>query len=211
MSLSTHESKVAVFLIESGRALELAQQWMQEEHAQRRQAREIGQELGVSRVYLSFDTGVVLGVYFGDKLAVHPDFRKPNRKGASFPKKHSGWAVRLAQQHERKLTMAQVNKELGIPDSLCVRHAADGSEIWRMLSSPVNPSGFLSLSDQGPFAIWTPDVDDAIRQEREAGNEVLTFPKDFKFIIAGTRRILPEQWDLMVAEHRLAKAAQAAA
>lgn len=210
MSLCTHESKVAVFLIESGRALELAQQWVQDEQVQRRQRREIGQALGVSRVYLSFDTGVVLGAYFGDKLAVHPDFRKPNRKGASFPKKHSGWAARLAQQHERKLTMAQVNKELGIPDSLCVRHP-DGSEVWRMLSSPVTPSGFLSLSDQGPFAIWTPDVDDVLRQEREAGHEILTFPKDFKFTIAGTRRILPEQWDLMVAERRMNKAAQAAA
>lgn len=187
---------VALFLIESGKPLELVQAYIAQKKRVRAQTREFAQELGVSRVYLSRQTGALLGVHFDGPR--HPDFRLPTRQGVSFPRKASAWAQRLAAAHTVDNPVEVISQAFAVP--LVLFSTSQGGGSLRGIGMPLAECGFLYLRETGPYALWTPNVEGEVRRLEQQGERVLTVEPGYTVRIEGARRITQEQWDFLVAQ-----------
>lgn len=159
-------------------------------------------EYGVERASTDRETGVVLSVVFPDKI--HPDFTKPKGKHSiSYPKKGTEWAKRFKKQKGHFNQSTAIAKALGVPLSLGYKHA-DG-EGWRCLGNMLAECGFLFMGKDGPYAMWIPDVPGEVAAEEARGHTVDDAVKAFRAEFPGCRRIEHEEWDILVAQHKLAE------
>ena len=194
-------SKNAVFIIESGRALEMVKEHIADRQRVRSANQMLAEDLGIEEATTDRRTGVMSGVVF--KNTVHPEFKVPKRRDrVSYPKKGSEWEKRFAAQTGWRDPSEWISTEFSIP--LSIRYATDGGgHGWSRIGHPLVECGFLFVSSDGPYAIWAPDVP-AIVADRLAEREMsIDEPaKSFKFNIDGARRIDREEWDFIVAKHR---------
>lgn len=190
-----------IFMIEGGKALELVKQHI----ADRKQVREANlamcEELGVENIVTDRFTGNLKAVVFpGDR---HPDFKVPDRNGACYPKKNTEWAKRLADAPRYRMPTEIIHDELGVPCSLSYT-GKDGGRGWSCIGSMMQECGFLYLSENGPYAMWIPNVPAEVALMEEDGKNMVDEPaRSFVPEFEGCRRIEKEEWELLVAQHKL--------
>lgn len=190
----------AFFLIEDGKALTLVKEHISEFMRVREQSNAIAKELGITQAYFAKDSGVLSGVVFeGD---VHPDFTKPKRgTSVSYPKRGTAWAEKFKAQIGYANQVSTISKAFGIPCSL--GYKSDHGTGWCAIGSPLTECGFMFLSVDGPYGLWAPDVEKCVQDRITQGYSVEEPAASFKFNIDGARRIDREEWDLLVAQHRV--------
>lgn len=195
-------SKNAIFLIEDGKALTLCKQHIDEVRRVTKDVAALLEELGVERCTRDRLTGTLSGVVFEHNGRLHPDFKVPNAKGVSYPKRHSEWAKRLAAQKGYTPDSEVISKEFGVKGYLSYQ-CGDGGSGFRSIGNPFKPCGFLYMSEQGPYAMWVPDIV-AIAADMAANGEMVKasdVPTKLEF--EGCRRIEREEWEIMVLQHKL--------
>lgn len=189
-----------IFLIERGKPLALVKRHIAERERVRENNIALCKALGVTKAAFRRTDGTLDGVVFKDNRHAHADWKKPDRRGVSYPKKGSEWAKRLAAQVGYADPAIEIAEAFHIPTHLEFGDA--GSRGWKRIGSPLHECGYLFLSPEGPYALWIPDVPEEIAKVEQQGDKV-RYPKSFKPEIDGCRCILQEEWDLMVAEHNL--------
>lgn len=192
-------SKSVIFMIESGRALELVKQHIAEKTRVREEVFALAKEIGVERICTSRVNGVLRGVEFNGE--VYPQFTKP-KKGISYPKKGTEWAKRFAAQKGYKDPSTVISEAFEIPLGIHYGKAGAGTG-WRMIGNPLNECGFLYLGPDGPYAMWVPNVHAEVAKDEANGYAVAEPAKSFNLEFEGCRRIEDEEWDILVAQHKL--------
>jgi len=193
----------AIFMIEGGKALELVKLHIAERQRVARERGDLARELGVDDIYISNMDGVLLGVRFkGDEA--HPDFKKPDRKGISRPKARTAWKDRFDAQKGFPRPSVVIAEAFDIPLSIGYT-SNEGGNGWRCIGNPFNECGFLYLSVDGPYAMWVPDVPCEVTEAEARGLTVEEPAKSFRFEFDGCKRAEKEEWDILVAQHNLAK------
>jgi hypothetical protein len=200
----------AIFMIDGGKALELVKQHIADKQRVARERGDLARELGVEDIYVSNMDGVLLGVRFknGD---IHPDFKKPDRKGISRPKARTTWKERFDAQKGFPRPTAVVSEAFDIPLSIKYSDKEGDGHGWRCIGNPFNECGFLYLSVDGPYAMWLPDVPGEVAEAEARGLTIEEPAKSFKLEFEGCRRIEQEEWDILVAQLKLARKRAAAA
>ena len=201
-------AKDALLLIESGLALKLVRESIAEYSRVAREVAALSKELGVQRGTTDITKGVLLGVVFQGE--VHADFRKPDRRGVSYPRKGSNWHRRFEEQKGYASQASVIAAAFGVPLTINykdVSRSGDSFEGSRCIGSPLNECGFLWISKDGPFAMWVPDVEAIVAAEVAQGRTVEEPAASFKLSIDGCRRIRQEEWEIMVLQDKLKKAA----
>ncbi|QMI49708.1 hypothetical protein [Burkholderia sp. MBR-1] len=193
--------KRILFMIEGGRALELVKQHIAERQRVHAANRALLQDLGVDEYWSSRDDGTVSRVRF--RSTPHPEFTKADKNG-SRPKKGTEWARRFAAQKGHVNSSGVIADAFGIPLSVSYGNAG-GSKGWRAIGYPLSECGFLWLSTDGPYAMWIPDVEAEVRADRERGYEVGEREAAFRAEFEGCRLIEREEWEILVAQHKLAQ------
>lgn len=195
-----------IFMIEGGKALGLIKRHIAEVQRVGAEVRALARELGVDSIFTSRETGVLRSVQFKGK--VHPEFKKETKHG-SFPKKGSEWAKRLAAQEGYEPASGLIADELGVPLVISYSKTSDnyGS---RVIGFPFRECGFLYLSEDGPYAMWMPDVPAEVAHSEAEGYTVAEPAKSFRLEFDGCRRIEREEWEILVAQDSLAKKRAAA-
>lgn len=192
-----------LFLIESGEPLDMVKNHVAEVQRVKAEVAAIAKEIGVTRVSTDRLNGALLGVVFDGPP---PDgWTKPDRKfGISYPKK-GPWKSRLAEHQARGYADPEgaISTAFGVPTSISYtrRDGYGCCHIGPMLKA----CGWLYLSKDGPFAMWIPDVEAAVKERISDGYTVEEPAASFKPVIPGARRIDQEEWDLLVAQHQLDK------
>ncbi|KGV86540.1 hypothetical protein X879_1953 [Burkholderia pseudomallei MSHR3951] len=194
------EYKRVLFMIEGGRALELVKNHVAEAKRVRARVRALALELGVEQIWTDRETGVLRSVRFPGK--VHPDFTKPTKNG-SHPKKGTEWAKRFDEQKGYECPSYVIADALGIP--LEIRYGNTGGHGFRCIGLPFSACGFAYLGEAGPYVMWVPDVPAEVAASEKGGYTVAEPAKSFKLEFDGCRRIEDEEWDILVAQHNLAK------
>lgn len=192
-------NKNAVFLIEGGKPLEMVKEHIADLLRIRKVNSALADELGITQGYVCNHSGVLLGARF--KGQPHPDFKKPKRNGVSFPKKGTEWARRLAEQKGHHELPSWIAEELGIP--LTISFQVGDGDGWQHIGSLLYECGFLFLSAEGPYAMWTPDVPVEVAKIESEGKTVSEPAKSFRLEFEGCRRIEIEEWNIMVQQKRL--------
>lgn len=195
----------AFFRIEGGKALEMVQAHIAERIRVQKEVSVLANELGITEGRTDRMTGILTGVMFPNDI--HADFTKPKKRNdSSYPKKKSAWAARFAAQKGYRDPANWIAKEFGIPLSISFRNIDNKSEDgngWAHIGSLLTECGFLFLSEQGPYAMWTPDVP-AIVASRTSPNVVVEEPAaSFKLEFEGCCRIEKEEWEILVLQHEL--------
>ena len=197
------------FLIEGGKALELVKERVAEVIRVREGVRALAEELGIREGGTDRMTGTLSYVIFPDPSMAPADFKKPDRRGRSYPKKGTEWAKKFASQVGYKSAESMIADGLGVPTCLHWTHP-DGS--WGNRNMGILDScGFLFLSADGPYSMWVPNVPKEIEElVKENPEAVVGEPaRSFKLEFAGCTRIEKERWEIMVLEHQLKEKAVA--
>jgi hypothetical protein len=192
-----------IFMIEGGKALELVKQHI----ADRLQVHEANvamcKELGVTNIITDRCTGNLLGVVFPGER--HPDFKVPGRNGDCYPKKNTEWAKRLADAPRYRMPTEIIHDELGVPCSLSYT-STNGAQGWTCIGSMMQECGFLYLGEHGPYAMWIPNVPAEVALIEEDGKNTVDEPaRSFVPEFEGCRLIEAEEWEILVAQHKLEK------
>lgn len=198
----------AYFLIEGGKALDLVRFYLSETARVFEQTKALLAELGVSRYVPRASDGTVWGVIFDGER--HPDFTKPDRRGLSRPKRGTEWAKRFSEQKGYERPSVLITKAFGVPYGISYANEEEACEGFRRIGSPLNECGFLYLSADGPYAMWVPDVPAEVEYHVSRGDTVKGPALSFRMEFDGCRRIEPEEWDIIVAQHKLAEKRAAA-
>lgn len=192
----------AIFMIEGGKALEMVKQYISEVKRVAAQNKLLAEELGVNEVTTNIRTGVISGVCF--KEAIHKDFTKP-KKGISYPKKKTIWNDKFKAQIGHRDASTWIAEEFHIPfDIDYFNEKTKGS---RYIGSLLRECGFLFISENGPYAMWCPDVCAYVQNYIDQGYDVKEPAKSFKLDFDGCRRIEPDYWKILVLQHKLEKKA----
>lgn len=197
-----------LFMVESGEALEMVKRHISEVDRVRTASRALAQELGVDRMVVDNFDNTLVGVEFAG--AIHPDFTKPSKKGRSHPKKGTEWAKRFEAQVGHDHVGSLIRNAWDVPTFIDYSDS-DGGRGTRHIGNFLNECGFLWLSQDGPYAMWIPDVQAEVAVSIKNGYTVSEPALSFVPAFDGCRRIESEEWDILVAEHKLARklAAQA--
>ena len=194
------DNKNAYFLIEGGRVLEMVREHIADRLRIQAENRKIAEELRVDEGVTDRTTGVLRGVVFKD--VIHPDFTKPRKNGASYPKKRTKWFSRFDGQKGYLSLPEWISKEFKIP--LRVEYVGNNCRGNLAIGTIFAECGFLYLSEEGPYAMWVPDVPVAVREYEANGYTVSEPAKSFVLEFDGCRRIEKEEWEILVLQHRLA-------
>ena len=190
--------KEAIFLIEEGKALELVREHLVEQQRVRKQSQELARELGVQQVWTHKDNGVLVSVEFPD--AVHPDFTKPREHGSK-PKRGSEWARRFSAQVGYENPSQMIIKAFGIPHVISYgKGTGHGS---RRIGVPFSECGFLYLGEDGPYAMWVPNIEAAVKADVAEGYTIEEPARSFRLKFDGCQRISQRKWNAIVREHEL--------
>jgi len=192
-----------MFMIEGGKVLEMVKEHIAERQIQMKEINAICNELGVDEISSSRSDGTIFRVKF--KGAVHPEFCKPTGShGLSSPKKGTAWHKRFkAQKGYRELSpwiadAFQIPTQLHYKGKGCI----SGSTC---IGNPFSECGFLYLGEDGPYAMWIPDVESRVASMVEDGYEVDEPANSFVPSFDGCRRIEKEEWEILALQHKLDK------
>lgn len=188
-------------MIESGKALDLVRQHISERKRVAQQNGAMAAEIGATEIWTSRDDGTVMSVRFGDKH--HPEFTKPGRYGCR-PKKGTEWAKRFEAQEGYDNPAYVIAREFAIPLSISYS-LPDGGTGWQCIGTPLCECGFLFFSALGPYAMWVPDIPAIVADSEARGYTVAEPAKSFALSFEGCRRIEDEEWEILVAQHKLAE------
>jgi hypothetical protein len=189
-----------IFMIESGKALELVKQHIADRLESIERAKAVAIELRAADVSTSRVDGTVVAVRFNG--APHPDFKKPDKYG-SRPRKGTEWAKRLAAQQGYEHDSRLIMHGLGVPCG--ISYSGNGGSGSRLIGVPFNECGFLFLCKDGPYAMWIPDIEAEVKAYLDKGCAVEEPALSFRPQFDGCRRIETEEWDILVAQHKLAR------
>lgn len=192
-----------IFLIESGPALDLVKHHIQERKRVHQACLELLKTLCVREVWRDIRTGIVSAVRLPQGL--YPEFTKPDRKGRSWPKKGTEWAAKFKAQIGHQSQVHLISDRFNIPLVIAFDRP-DGSFGSTCIGSPLNECGFLYCGEEGPYAMWVPNVPEAVAQKEAEGYTVEEPAKSFNLEFPGCHPILEEEWELIVALHKLAEA-----
>lgn len=204
--------RVKMYMIEGGLPLELVKKHIAEVLRVKEKIRELCDDLSedsrvatekggsVSRITTDVFDGRLRGVVF--KGAIHPDFAKKAVRGANYPKKGSYWAARFGAQAGYESPEKIIAKAFNVPTYVSYT-SPDGCEGGKAIGPLFRSCGFLYVSKDGPYAMWTPDVAGEVADLEIAGWEVSPDIKDFKMPMDGLRAIEEEEWDILVLQHKL--------
>jgi hypothetical protein len=197
--------KNAIFLIESGKALELVKAHIAHRVRITQEGLALLKELGVEKnlVWTDRSTGVISCI--GAKRGQQPEgFTVPDSKGRSWPKKGTEWAKRFNAQNGYPQQSTEIADAFNVPLNLEYKSKSGGNG-WCCIGFPLSECGYLYMSNDGPYGLWIPDIPKII-QEREANGDTVTGDaKKFDMRLEGCRRIEPEEWDILAKQHELAE------
>lgn len=192
------------FMVEGGKTLEAARAYVSERLALIERNASLLDELGASRHFRALD-GTVGGIEcYGEP----PEgFVKPKSNGYTRPKKGSKWDERFKSQVG--MSSHYVSQSLKIPMSISYEKSdsSGSSVIGRGFH---DAAGFLFLSKEGPFCLYCLDIPALVKSYEDDGWTVLPPCKGFEMRFDGARQILKEEWEMLVASHKLDKAKAAA-
>lgn len=200
--------KSKLFMIEGGPALELVKAHIEEVLRVDREVIALAKELGVERVYRSHDDGTLLQVIFPGKT-VPEGWTKPDKKGLSHPKKGTEWAKRFAAQKGHASVSQLIANTFEVPTWVeytgIPGTANEGNWGSTCIGRPLNECGFGYMSKEGPYCLWVPDVAAEVTAIEARGYLAKAPAKGFKLEVPGLREIEDEEWDVLVAQHKLEK------
>jgi hypothetical protein len=195
------------FLIEGGETLSIAKDHIADYKAAAGRNQVILDELGVDRFFQGLD-GTVIGVVFNGEP--HPDFTKPKANGYSRPKGKTEWARRFEKQVGYDKSGYKLAEKLSVPT--VIRYSTpDGSGSSAIGPAFFSGTGILFLSEEGPYALYIPDVAAKVAKYEAQGKTIEEPCKSFTPKFDGARPILKEEWDFICAQHDLEKARARAA
>lgn len=192
------------FLIEGGKALDLVKSYIEAKLVCHNAVRAVLHELGCTEYYHREMDGTLLGVRFPPGVDVPVDFKKPNRTGHQFPRKGSDWEKRFDALPKYFHESSLIQEELHVPTVISYEKEGKEAGVSRF-GNPLNECGFLFLGKDGPYAMWIPDVQAEVTRKEKEGYTVAGPAKSFIAEFEGCRRIEKEEWELLVAQHRLDK------
>ncbi|PAT39171.1 hypothetical protein CK623_11465 [Vandammella animalimorsus] len=193
-----------IYMIESDPALSLVKRHIAERKRAWAEAKVLADEYGATHCSFNHLDGRLASLGFEGEP--HPQFKKP-RNGHCYPKKGSEAAAKFAALQGYEYSCTVISQALGVPLSLRWDQPDDGSRGWMNIGSPFQECGWLYLSEDGPYALWIPNVQAAIEHLHQQGKTV--DPPAFDMQLPGCRRLLREEWDLLVAQHKLKQAQEA--
>jgi hypothetical protein len=191
-----------IFLIDSGPALDLCRQVIANRKEVAEANRAYVMSYGCTEYQTSGWTGRVRGLRFDGER--HPDFKKPDREGCCEPRVRTKAWLEMNALPEHIDEAELIARTMGVPIRGNYEYG-DGYGACHI--GHFHACGFIWLDSKvGPFGMWIPDVA-AYVARMEADGYTVTGPAKtfFKPEFEGCRRIEREEWDLMVAQHRLAK------
>lgn len=190
------------FLVTGGAVLDLCKAHIAARQETHKRNCAMAIELGASQFQEHILDGTICSVIFdGPK---HPDFKNPDKHGACAPKKNTEWQRKFAENKGYDRSGSQKAEALGIPTH--IDYTYEGGRGWSAIASPFSSDvGFLWLSNEGPFALYIPDVASAIAEHEAQGHVVSDAVKAFKPVFDGAHPIHKEEWVIMVAQHQLAE------
>jgi hypothetical protein len=195
----------AVFIIEGGKALSMVQNHISECIRVQSNVNALARELGITEGRTDRTNGVLMGVVF--PATIHADFTKPKkRNGASYPKKNTPWAQRFSEQKGYQDPAKRIAQEFSIPLVMNYHLMDSGRGVGSgssCMGSMLVECGFLYLSEQGPYAMWTPDVPGLVAARATSGITIDEPAASFKLEFEGCRRIAQEEWETLVLQHEL--------
>lgn len=189
------------FMVEGGRALELVHEHLRAVAAVREANSKFVLAVGGMRYRAMPDDGSLTAIEFNGPPP--SGFTRPDRNGASRPKRGTRLAEEMGALPRYENISMRISAELSVPLSL-IYVDAEGTETgWSLIGYPLDECGFLSLGDNGPFAMYIPDVPACVRDAETTGRVVAASVKGFAPEFAGCRRIELEEWDALVAQRNL--------
>lgn len=192
--------KTAIFLIESGKPLEMVKQYIADKERVRLDNNLMCKELGVSEYRIDSFNGVITAVKFESNT--HPDFTKPNKKhGVSSPKKGTEFQKRFAAEKGHAVASELISEEFNIPLHVSFSDDHGISAGWTRIGRPFNECGFLYCSKNGPFGMWCPDVEEIVKEQK--CRNIDEPAKSFKLNIEGAKRISKDEWDLIALQFKV--------
>lgn len=192
-------TETLIFLIEGGKALELVKAHIAARLATEQEIRAICTELGVSEYTTNPINGHLVGVVFPAER--HPDFKVPTRRGVSYPKKGSEWEKRLQAHKGYPAQTSIIQEQLGVPCTIEWEDATGHG--WQHIGNCLNECGFLYLGTDGPYGMWIPNIPAEVAKIEAEGRVVVNAAKTFKPELEGCRLIEREEWEILVAQHKL--------
>jgi hypothetical protein len=199
---------ISYFIVENGPVFDHCQKWVQSFIDARKAAMEFAKKYGSDRCYTSSRTGTFAGARFAWQ-ELPDDWTKPRGKDKlSWPKKKS------AAELERK-ALPSADSFLGplqdivgeIPSNVEYR-GGKTTKGMRQVAPFFGTSCYTFNGADGPFLIDVPNAKLAWKfmladnPEYECTNGV----HEYEFAFEGCREILKEEWDLLAAQHKAAKA-----
>ena len=192
----------ALYIIEADPMLSSVKAYIEDRCTVFEKSRELAEQYGADRVSRDRRDGRLLGMTFPHGQH-HADFTKPKgRHGLCFPKKGTAAAKAFSDQIGHVNAEALIVATFGIPLSL--KYSDAETEGWCCIGRMLTACGFMYFGIDGPYALWIPNVPAHIKQKADQGFQVV--PSGFDMNLPGCRRILHEEWELLVAQHKLAKA-----
>lgn len=143
-----------------------------------------------------------------------------NGHGLSYPKKGSPELAELNALPRIAITSGEISKALSVPCCLDWVDSDGKPAGWEVIGMPLQECGFAYPGENGPYLLWIPDVagEAKLRAEERsrypdlyASTHLKPGLLDYRPVFDGCRQILREEWDLIVAQHKLAKKQREAA
>lgn len=194
------------FLIEGpGKAMDLINEFIEERAAAIDRCHALVKEIsgGKAKYTRNEERGTVKGIVFpGNPPA---DWKKPDKRGVSYPKKNSPWAQRLKDQEPHRDASSMIKEAFGIPTQmLCTK--PDGSKSWREIGHWFRPCQFAYTAGEPPLYLMViPNHAFYIAQAESEGWKVPDEVKAFKPVFEGCRQITRADWDILVMQRRQAR------
>lgn len=197
------------FLIEGGKALELVKGHIEERIRVKKGVSALAKELGVEYIWTHRETGNLLSVRF--KGERHPEFTLPKRDGSSWPKKGTEWAKKFAECPKHKSASDLIKEVMGIPTWLRFINESGAFVGGTSAGHPITPCFFLYPHQDGPYVMVIPNVPGEVAVAQADGHVIEEPAASFVAEFEGCRRIEEEEWDAILAQHKLAEKQKAMA
>lgn len=192
------------FLVESGKAREIAEKHIQQLIDVRNSNIEyLNQFPNCIRLVEDNFNKQLCGLVFEGEIP--KGFRKPNRRGISFPKKGSKWEKEMKALPKCDRVSEIIRKAFNIPISMDYESSNGTTVGGMMIGHPFLPCGvFFNDALSGDMAIYIPDVQKYVAKEKATGAKVKEPANSYIPIIDGARQITEDEWELLCLQRKVA-------
>lgn len=195
--MTDDDIKDALYMIEGDPALSLVKRHIAEVRRVRQEVMALANSYCAEQITTDRLHGTLRGVVF-KRGEHHQEFTKPDKRGVCRPKRKTEAAAKFSAQVGHDHAEATISKAFSVP--LSISHKSADSRGWTHIGSMLNACRFLYFGPNGPYALLIPDVEAHIAYYTSRGE---TVEESFDMNLPGCRRILHEEWELMVAKHNL--------